>query len=374
MLLLLLACADDNEPQKLREDTDSMGGEISEVAPGTSTFSGTSGRDGTLQIPIRIEEDDSVVQVNAIRPDGGLISTEYLYDTDGTALLDWELWYESDDSLTDAIYVYDNLTTLNWPVRAEDGLLKKGDYILSVGTVNKNYNYQGNIPVEATIMQRQELDPAKGTLKVVVAYATGLDQDPIVSTAIEAGVERWKELFGAIGVSLEVRYTTIDVDPALPSSSVGMEAYKTFYAGVEEKEVVVVVGDRIDDDRWLYGEAGGIPGALVASNRSIVAVSWLTCAGADGEFSASDQEGLAETMAHEVGHYLGLYHPVEDGYEYWDALSDTPACQSQSACEEKLGTNLMFPYPICETQTRCTRQEKLTEQQGGVLNLFLGVE
>ena len=374
MLLLLLACADDNEPQKLRADTDSMGGEISEVAPGTSTFSGTSGRDGTLQIPIRIEEDDSVVQINTIRPDGGLISTEYLYDTDGTALLDWELWYESDDSLTDAIYVYDNLPTLNWPVRAEDGLLKKGDYILSVGTVNKNYNYEGNIPVEATIMQRQELNPAKGTLKVVVAYATGLDQDPVVSTAIEAGVERWKEIFGAVGIGLDVRYTTIDVDPELPSSSVGQDAYKAFYAGVEEKEVVMVVGDRIDDDRWLYGEAGGIPGALVPSNRSVVAVSWLTCAGADGEFSASDQEGLAETMAHEVGHYLGLYHPVEDGYEYWDALSDTPACQAQSACEDKLGTNLMFPYPICESQTRCTRQEKLTEQQGGVLNHFLGVE
>jgi hypothetical protein len=374
MLLLLLACPPESDNKKQDSFQESLVEDSGGLPAGTSSYSGSSGRDGTLQIPIRIEKDDSVVQVSVIRPDGGLLSTEYFYDTDGTALLDWEEWYDSPQSLTDAIYVYDNLTTTNWPVRIEDGLLKKGDYILSVATVNKNYNYQGDIPVEATIMQRQEKDPAEGTQKIVVAYATGLAEDPVVSNAVEAGVERWKEIYAAAGVALEVRYTNIDVDPALPDSAPGQDGYKSFYEGLTEKEVVVVIGDLIANDRWLYGEAGGVPGALVASNRSVVGVSWITCAGADGEFSSADVEMLAETMAHEVGHYLGLYHPVEDGYEYWDALSDTVECKSQSACEEKLGKNLMFPYPICETQTRCNQQTELSENQAGVMNLYLGVE
>ncbi|HND31200.1 MAG TPA: hypothetical protein PLA94_14455 [Myxococcota bacterium] len=374
MLLLLLACTPTNETKKEDSSKEVVADDSGQVADGTTTFSGNTGRDGTLQIPVHIEKDNSVVQISVTRPDGGLLSTEYFYDTDGTALLSWEDWYDSPYSLTDAIYVYDDLTTVNWPVRLEDGLLKKGDYILSVATVKQNYNYQGDVPVEATIMQRQEEDTGRGTQKIVVAYATGLAEDPVVSTAVEAGGERWKELYAAAGVSLEVRYTSIDVDPALPDSAPGQDGYKSFYEGLTEKEVVVVIGDLIANDRWLYGEAGGVPGALVPSNRSVVGVSWIACAGPDGEFSAGDQEMLAETMAHEVGHYLGLYHPVEDGYDYWDALSDTVECKSQSACEEKLGKNVMFPYPICETQTRCDQQTELSEEQAGVMNLYLGVE
>jgi hypothetical protein len=59
---------------------------------------------------------------------------------------------------------------------------------------------------------------------------------------------------------------------------------------------------------------------------------------------------LAETAAHEMGHFLGLYHPTEEysvryGYQF-DPLSDTPECtngsQSAEECESYGGGNLMF--------------------------------
>ena len=49
---------------------------------------------------------------------------------------------------------------------------------------------------------------------------------------------------------------------------------------------------------------------------------------------------FGETMAHEIGHYMGLYHPVEASYNYWDALEDTVECGTWNACETQLGQQL----------------------------------
>jgi hypothetical protein len=72
-------------------------------------------------------------------------------------------------------------------------------------------------------------------------------------------------------------------------------------------------------------------------------VGWLANAGGDGTFSDGDIALYGEVLAHEVGHFVGLCHPVERGYDYWDALDDTPECRSVSSCESILGMNLMFP-------------------------------
>ena len=92
----------------------------------------------------------------------------------------------------------------------------------------------------------------------------------------------------------------------------------------------------------------------------------------DGTFDDEDIRIFGETMAHEVNHYLGLFHPVEVDFARWDALGDTPNCSDESNCHEVLAENLMFPYPICSL-TSCLPQETLTEQQKGVLHRYVGV-
>jgi hypothetical protein len=44
-----------------------------------------------------------------------------------------------------------------------------------------------------------------------------------------------------------------------------------------------------------------------------------------------------------------------------------------TTCENNLGDNLMYPYPIC-AGARCTRQDQLTEDQQGVAHRYLGVD
>jgi hypothetical protein len=246
--------------------------------------------------------------------------------------------------------------------------------VVSIATTDKKGNYQGNIDVNATIFQRVEDDPSKGTLKVVVAYAQGVDQDAEVVDAVNKAMDRWKEIYATYGITLSWRTDTIDVDPALPDSDPGESGYKDYTATLTDHEVVMVIGQRINKDIELYGEAGGIPGAMVPSNRSVVAVGWEANAGADGVFSDADIELMAETMAHETGHYLGAYHPVEEDYKYWDALDDTEDCTTEKSCDSDLGTNLMYPYPVCVNPKKCTVQDQLTPEQITVFNSFISVE
>ena len=79
---------------------------------------------------------------------------------------------------------------------------------------------------------------------------------------------------------------------------------------------------------------------------------------------------LMAVLAHEIGHYMGLYHPVEASYNYWDALEDTVECGTWNACETQLGNNLMFPYPIC--YGACELQTEITSDQMGVLQRYTG--
>ena len=83
---------------------------------------------------------------------------------------------------------------------------------------------------------------------------------------------------------------------------------------------------------------------------------------------------LGESIAHEVGHYLGLLHPVAQDFGHWDSLSDTSACTSQAECEAEMSGNLMFPYPVCDDEGTCVPQIGLTDDQARVIQRYVGVD
>ena len=130
---------------------------------------------------------------------------------------------------------------------------------------------------------------------------------------------------------------------------------------------MVIVGESFPDSPDILGFAGNVPGSVRSGGRSAIAVSWLANAGTDGVFNEEEIRLFSETLAHEAGHYLGLYHPVEIDFSQWDALSDTEECSSQSSCQQALKNNLMFPYPIC-VGNGCVAQFELTEHQQIVLH------
>lgn len=97
----------------------------------------------------------------------------------------------------------------------------------------------------------------------------------------------------------------------------------------------------------ILGIAGGIPGIPFeqGTNASGVAVTALNL--------EQSPASVARTMAHEGGHWLGLWHTTEQNGQLHDPLSDTPECPASndankdkivtsSECRSTGAENLMF--------------------------------
>jgi len=103
----------------------------------------------------------------------------------------------------------------------------------------------------------------------------------------------------------------------------------------------------------ILGIAGGIPGPQLLQGTANSGVAINTFGGLAG-LQGKDMGAMASTMAHEVGHYLGLQHTTERYGDTFDPLSDTPQCDvnvrdrnkdgivSAEECAALDGPNLMF--------------------------------
>ncbi|MDP6465784.1 MAG: M43 family zinc metalloprotease, partial [SAR324 cluster bacterium] len=105
-------------------------------------------------------------------------------------------------------------------------------------------------------------------------------------------------------------------------------------------------------DASYLGNSAGIPGSQgLAGSHNGVLISLKAHKNGDG--SLKDQL-LGETAGHEMGHFLGLFHPSESNGILFDPITDTPQCPSSKntnndsnltaeECGQEYGAdNLMF--------------------------------
>ena len=356
-----------------REETDWSCDGASDVE--ICTAEATSTGNGTLDVTVPVGGERAFL-VTGVADTGATVAVASLWDPDDKKIVDWYDWIigsHADESLTYSFFVASD-TVFNWPIREVDGTLQNGVYTVGLGTYDtaKEPGVQGDVPVELTLHKNHADGFAGGTVLARIVYADGLGDDPVVVAGTEEAVEVWREVWSAFGITLDEEYETSEIDPALPWPGTGdseLEEAETLSDGMH---VVVVIGETLDGGWDYLGLSGSIPGALVATSRSRVAISWLANAGTDGQFDDVELQIYGETIAHEVGHYLGLFHPVETTYDLWDALDDTVECTTESQCEDDLGANLMFPWPVCNA-VGCVSQDELTPEQQGVMHRYAGV-
>ncbi len=109
----------------------------------------------------------------------------------------------------------------------------------------------------------------------------------------------------------------------------------------------------------ILGVAGGIPGppTVHGTVHSGVAVSVL---------DVSDSQTNGQTMAHEGGHFLGLFHTSESSGDSHDPLGDTPQCTNDSnndgyvtngECGGRGAENFMF-WEAASTATQVSADQR----------------
>ncbi len=102
----------------------------------------------------------------------------------------------------------------------------------------------------------------------------------------------------------------------------------------------------------LLGIAPGIPGTLGVQgngNGVLVALGETQSGDSGSRYVTRSSSELAAVTAHELGHFLGLYHTTEIDASAQDVLADTPVCTlgddetriDPATCPD--GQNLMFP-------------------------------
>lgn len=369
--LALVACKKDPEPAPTGGITPP---EPPDAWQETATFAGKTGGDGILEIEVEVAEGVDAFLVSATSPTD-FAGLERVFDPDGNLVLNWEDWWDSPNSLTDAFFGWSATVAFNWPVREEDGPLTPGTWIVELYTAKANGAYVGS-KLSGTVFTKDDADLTSGEVPVHIVYARGQDTAE-VKGAVEGAVERWREIWATRGLTLAETYHTSDLakDLAFAYTVQGSDEVAALAATLPAGELVLVIGETIDNDEYTYGLAGGIPGTLEPSAFTWVLVGWLTHAGVNAQFNAEETRIMGETMAHEIGHYTGLYHPVECSYDcdpYWDALADTPECVGWEQCELDMSDNLMFPYTVC-SYDGCVPAGVITPDQSGVVHRYLGV-
>lgn len=263
------------------------------------------------------------------------------------------------------------------PSRRQDPQLISGETISTLAAISGGGSGH---KVLFTVNTQSDSSLESGILNVNVFRVGPLAQNDEAKNAISEAIYVMRDiLVSNAKTDINLRLQDIDGPNILPSPFNGSDLYLNASNSGLTPAVNIFIGADIEDgNEGILGVASMIPGSPNPTLLNSVAISITTGAGPDGFFSSEDKRLLGETLAHESGHYLGLFHPIEasDGpISISDPLPDTNSCATFQEClnNESLVRNLMFPTPVSFTDGSLIPQNVLTQDQSAVINRHLAV-
>ncbi len=213
--------------------------------------------------------------------------------------------------------------------------------------------------------------PPTSSILRVKPYLTGIKY---AASDINSALERLKSIYEKAG--LQVVLDAVTVIPEKKFTTVNLNFTETNTSELVSKGAVdrinlFFIEDFIGVGAGIIGIASGIPGSLGISGSYNGVLNSLDAHVINGKLNS---KLLGETAAHEMGHWLGLFHTTERNGREFDPLGDTPECPNSNAsiaafgvrpsdCKDLDGTNLMF-----WAGSRVLDQSTLTSNQIHIIN------
>jgi hypothetical protein len=222
---------------------------------------------------------------------------------------------------------------------------------------------------------RSDSTPSNATI-VVQPYITGTTWS---ASDISEALGIMSNIYATNGINLKINSTITISDSQYASVSKTPTDSTTsalISQGSSEAVNLFFIEDYSGSNAGLLGNATGIPGSMKMANSWNGVLNGLT---AHATGSTIDSQLLGETVAHEFGHQLGLFHTSERGGTSFDILSDTPECAisrdssgggtvSAEECDGYGAENIMFWTAwSSSSQAAGKKQETLSSYQQHVL-------
>jgi len=177
--------------------------------------------------------------------------------------------------------------------------------------------YQGgSLPLVLWFTQQGYMSASSAESDADMQLAIGRFQQIYQAIGISVGPVLYQDVPGDLATKLAVIQGDADLEALFAVANASSEPGLHFF---------FVDSFAADDSGYsTLGQSGGIPGppAFPGLPRGGVAVALA--------FLSENPKRFASTMAHEAGHYLGLFHTTEQNGQSFDPLADTPECQSSA--------------------------------------------
>ena len=352
---------------------DEGGGTDPDTGASTFTLAASVDSRGQALVSFSLPASTTKFSVTAEVPTANGVRFTDLSDEDGTDFLGGS---REEISLATSELPY--LNSANAPSRDVDSSIDASKRFTATAVANGVRDGQ---TMTFTVNAKAGTNFASGRMHINVFYVGDVGQDTTTRTAIQTAIQGFRDIYrNSANISLDVSEIDIDGPIVLPLPIDGNSFYLSATRGAFSPAVNIVVGGDLEGSSGdLLGIAGGIPGPANPSPRSGVSISITTGAGPDGRYSDEDLRILGETLAHESGHFMGLFHPVDfsgDVVVDSDPLTDTPSCTVFLDCvsNSNLASNLMFATPVASGSGTFVPQGSLSSQQRGVLNRYIVVD
>jgi len=334
-----------------------------------NSFFGNIDSSNSVQLQINLANATAfqVVSFNA----GGALFTQSLTSPDENIVIS-----SNDDPIkTLAVLPVGAISTLNYQTSETDLAVTDGSYIQNIeASFNPNAS-----DFFGFVIAKNDSNFSQGVLPINVFIVGNEAQNESTRLAINMGAEIMRSIYQQSGISLQLNFIDVNSDfGVIPNPGAGSAFFteNASSSSATQNALNLYVGETISADNTeipgasfdgILGISSSIPGPAINTPFSAVAISILEHQGPDGAFSNEEISVFGETFAHESGHYLGLFHPVETDFVTQDPLEDTAFCSNLAECSSTgVIENLMFPSAV-----EGVSQRGLTAGQSGVMNRHL---